>query len=96
MAGAGGKLGQAMVGLGSDDHIGHRRTAQDFIAFSLSDAAGHRDKHLFAIRTLGLHVTQATKIGKELLRRLLANMAGIDQNQISIVRPMAERIAVLF
>ncbi len=83
-----------MIGLRPDDQIDIRRTAQDFLSFRLRHAARNADGQFLAIRFARiLHLAQTAKRGIELFRRFFTNMAGIEQNQIGIIRRISRDIA---
>jgi hypothetical protein len=48
VAGPRQRLGQAVIGLRSDDDIDNRRTADDFLALGLGNAAGDGDHQVAA------------------------------------------------
>ena len=61
--------------------------AQDLRALGLGDAAGDRDDHAPAAPLLGgLQAAQAAELGKHLLRRLLADVAGVEDHHVGVLR----------
>ena len=82
-AGRGDQLGQALIGLRADDQIDHRRAGNDLGPLGLGDAAGDADQHLAPGLAAGLlQRAEAAKLGIDLLGRLLADMAGVEQDEI--------------
>ena len=79
------QVGQAMVILRADDEIDGRRPADDLVAFGLGDAAGDGDADVAALvgRRL-LQAPHAAELGIDLLCRLLADMAGIENDEIGV------------
>ena len=81
------QVGQPVIALRADHEIDRRRAAQDFLAFGLGDAAGDRDRQAASARRgVILQYAHAAELGIDLLGRLLADMAGIEDDQIGIVR----------
>ena len=77
---------QAMIALRPDHEIDRRRAPHDLGAFGLRDAAGDRDGDAASgARRLVLHDAQASELGIDLLRRLLADVAGIEHDEIGVV-----------
>jgi hypothetical protein len=75
-----------MIALRADDDVDRRRTADDFFAFGLRDAARHRNPHLAAVACgLVLGDAQPPEFGVDLLGSLLADMAGVEDHQIGIL-----------
>ena len=90
------QLGQAMIGLRADDDVDERRALDQQLALGLGDAAGDRQQHV-ARRPLAPRVAQPAQpaeLGKDLLRGLLADVAGVQDDQIGIVGPRPRPIAV--
>src|SRR5262249_59511731 len=69
---------QSVIALRPDHEIDRWRAADDFLAFGLGDAACYHDCQptAFAGNRL-LERADAAKLGIDLLRRLLANVAGV-------------------
>ena len=84
-------LRQAVIGLRPQHNIHPGRAGGDFRPFRLGHTARHRDNHLPAARNLGL--PQAAQIGKHLLGRFFADVAGIENDHIGILRHFRRRIA---
>ncbi len=75
-----------VIALRADDDIDHRRAADDLFAFSLGDAAGHRDVHGPAVaRGFVLDRAQPSQFGVDFLGGLFADVAGVEDHQIRIV-----------
>ena len=65
------------------DHHGDRRRARhDLLALCLRDASGNRDHRRFCLR---LALGQPANVGIDLFRRLFADVAGVEDDQISIL-----------
>ena len=89
-------LRQAMIGLRTDDEIDERRPFDQQFALRLSDATSDRQQS-FAPCPLTPHITKATqpaKFGEHLRGRLLANVAGVQDDQIRVVGLVRDRVAV--
>ena len=92
--GAGDQLGQLVVGLGAHDEVDGGLTAQDLLALRLGHAAGDRDGHGPARRgPLGLQGLQLAQLGIDLLGRLLADMAGVQDDKVGLLRPLGHGVA---
>ena len=75
-----------MITLWPDDDIDDRRAADDLLALGLRDAARDGDPHLAAVaRGLVLGDAQPSELGVDLLGRLLADMAGVEDHQFRIL-----------
>ena len=75
-----------VVTLRTDHDIHHRRPPDDLLALGLGDAAGHRDVHVAAVaRGLVLGDAQPAQFRVDLLGGLLADVTGIEDDQIRIV-----------
>src|SRR5690348_16454402 len=71
------QLGQAMIVLRAEDEIDERRAADDLLALGLGHTSGDRDHHAAAFaRRAVLELADAAKLRIDLLRRLLADVAG--------------------
>ena len=93
--GAAKRIRQAMIGLRADDHIDGGRAAQDFLALGLRDAAGDADHHLATVGCLALlHLAQTAECGIDLFGSLLADMTGIQQDEIGLFHVLGRLIAV--
>ncbi len=87
--------GQAVIGLRADHDIDDLGPAQDLLALGLGDAAGDDDPGLDTL--LGpacFQRAQASELGIDLLCRLLADMAGIEHDEIGILGGIGLLIAV--
>ena len=75
-----------MIALRADHDIDRGRAADDLGAFRLRDAAGHRDTHMAAIsRGFVLDDAQPSELGVNLLRRLLTDVAGIENHEVRVI-----------
>ena len=78
-------FGQAVIGLRADDEIDGRCPAQDLVALGLGDAAGDADHHFAAFAgLLLLQVAQTAERRIDLFGRLLADVAGVEDDEIGI------------
>ncbi len=85
-----------MIGLRAEDDVDMRRAAKDFGALGLRDAAAHcQHQPLAASAAVELARTQPAEFRVDLLRGLLANMAGVEDNHVGVVcgidQPVPER-----
>ena len=88
------KLRQAMVGLGAEDEVDGASAAHDFLAFRLGDAAGNGDDHLPPRGcAVLLHAADLSQFGIDLLGRLLADVAGVEDDQVGLFGPIGLGIA---
>jgi hypothetical protein len=87
----GDHLRQAVIGLRPDDQIHHRRPAQDLLALGLRHAARDADLHP-GFR--GLQSPQSAKVGIQLLRRLLADVAGVQKHHVRLFHHIGRDIAL--
>ena len=82
-----------MIGLRADDDVDERRPLDQQLALGLRDAAGDGEQHVAPGRVApGIaQPAQPAELGKHLLGRLLADVAGIQDDQIGVVaaRPPA-------
>src|SRR6202044_456067 len=84
--GAGQQIGQAVIALWTHNEIDRRHAANDLVTFGLGDAAGDRDGDAPAGSRCGvLHAADAAELGINFLRRLFANVAGVEDDQIGVV-----------
>ena len=82
---AGDERGQAVIALRADDHVDHRRAADDLPAFGLGDAARDDDLRRATLRRPGaLRLPHPAKLGIDLLGRLLADMAGVEDDDVGL------------
>ena len=72
-----------MVGLRAQHNVHIGRAPTDLLALGLGDAARDGDHHGAA--ALGLHLAQAAEVGEHLLRRLLADVAGVEDDEVGIL-----------
>ena len=80
-------LGQAVVGLGPEHHVHVGRPARDLGALGLGHAAGHGQDHGGAGAGAPLlQAAQATELREHLLRGLLADVAGVEDDHVGVVR----------
>ena len=84
---AGQQLRQAMIGLRADDDVDERRALHQELALGLGDATGDGQDHVAAgaVAPRFAQPAQAAELGIDLLGRLLADMAGIQHDEIGIV-----------
>ena len=73
---------QAVVGLRTDHQVDHGRACQDLGALGLRHAAGDADSQ---IRVRDLQAPEPPELGIDLLRGLLADVAGIEQDQVGVL-----------
>ena len=75
-----------MVGLRAEHEIDERGSATDFLALGLGDAAGYRDQQVAvaSARPAQLQRPDPAQLRKHLLRRLLADMAGVKDDEIGV------------
>ena len=66
-----------------------RRAADDLLALGLRDAARDRDQHpaAFFLRRR-FQLLDAAEFGKDLFRRPLADVAGVQHHEVRVVRPV--------
>jgi hypothetical protein len=77
---------QAMIILRAEDQIDGGRAPNDLLALRLGDAAGDRDDELAAVqRRAFLELPHAAELGIDLLGRLLADMAGVEHDQVGVL-----------
>ena len=80
------QLRQAVIALGPDHEVDQRRPAHDLLAFGLGDATGDRDRHVAALaRRRVLELADAAELRIDLLGGLLADMAGVEDDEIGIL-----------
>jgi hypothetical protein len=83
-----------MIGLRSEHQIDARRTAHDLVALGLGDAPGDGNDHVRTRSSAsGLHRLEAAELRKHLLRRLLADVTGVEDHHVSPVGTVRRRIA---
>ncbi len=95
--GAGGlrhHLRQPMIGLRPEHDVHIGRAGQDFRAFRLGDAAGHRQDHLSARGGARIfQTTQAAELGEHLLGGFFADVAGVEDHHVRAIRLRGRRVA---
>ena len=80
-------LRQPVIALRPDHEIDRGRAAEDLLAFGLRDAAGDRDRHVASLRRrVLLQHAHAAELGIDLLGRLLADVAGVEDDEVGVVR----------
>ena len=85
--GAGQHLRQPVIALRPDHEIDPGRAAEDLLAFGLRDAAGDGDRHVAPLRCRVLFQhAHAAEFGIDLLGRLLADVAGVEDDEVGVVR----------
>ena len=84
-----------MIALRPDHDIDGGRARHDLGALGLGHAAGHGDQRVAALPLPAFLVeANAPKLGIDLLRRLLPDMAGIKNDEVGLGRIRGRRIAV--
>ena len=79
----GDELRQAVIGLGADDNIDEGGAPYNLGALGLGDATGNADGDLATgLSRSFLQHAEAPEIGIDLFRRFLANMAGVEEDEI--------------
>ena len=76
----GDDLRQLVIALGPDHKIDLGRAGAHFCAFRLGYASCHGNR-----AAAGFHVFEAPELGIDLLRRLLADMAGVEDHKVGVV-----------
>ncbi|MPL97135.1 hypothetical protein SDC9_43323 [bioreactor metagenome] len=89
--GGGDHLGQAVIVLRTDDQIDERHPAHDLGALGLRNAAGDADLQI-GLRLL--ERAQPAEVGIDLLGRLLADVAGVEQHHVRLGRIVCQHIAL--
>ncbi len=75
-----------MVVLRAHDEIDHRRAADDLLAFGLGDAARNGNGQAASVaRGSGFKRAHAAELGIDLVRGFLADVAGIEDDEIGIL-----------
>ena len=89
----GDHLGQAVIGLRPHDHVDRRLARDDLLAFGLRDAARDREQHAASrFGPGGFQESQLAELGIDLLGRLFADVAGVEDHHVGVVgrvRPAA-------
>src|SRR5215472_12267645 len=73
-------LGQTMQRLRAEDEVDVRRALDDRLALLARDAAADADQ-----RAARLQVLDAAEVAEDLLLRLLAHRAGVEEDEIGVV-----------
>ena len=75
-----------MIALRPEHEIDRRSAADDFLAFGLRHAAGDRDDDAPALSRGGLfQPAHAAELGIDLLGRLFANVAGVEDDEVGAI-----------
>ena len=75
-----------MIVLRADHQIDRAGAADDFLALGLRHAAGDRNQHAAALRLGGfLELAHAADLGIDLVDRFLADVAGVEDDQVGVV-----------
>ena len=78
---------QTVIVLRPDHEVDHRGAAKNFLAFRLGDAAGHGNEHATLGAGRGLaQLAHPAELGKDLLGRLLADVTGIEDDEVGVFR----------
>ena len=80
--------GQAVQGLRAEDHVHIGCTLDDGGALLAGHAAAHADHHAFFFEVL-----DATEVGEDLLLGLLADGAGVEEDQVGFFGVVGGRVA---
>ena len=85
--GARDQAGQMMIVLRTDDDVDCGRAADDFFALGLRNAAGHRDQDAPVVgRGVFFQPAHAAEFGIDLFGGLLADVAGVENDEIGVFR----------
>ena len=81
------QLGQAVIGLRADDDVDERRALDQQLALGLRHAAGHGQDHVATggVAPRVAQPAQAAELGEHLLGRLLADVAGVQDDEVGVV-----------
>jgi hypothetical protein len=83
-----------MIGLRADHDVDRRLAAGDLGALGLGDAARDGNSEVLAPgAALDLEVAHAAKLGIDLFRGMLADMAGVQHDEIGLLRRRGQIIA---
>ncbi len=84
--GARQQVGQAMIVLRAEHEVDDRRAADDLVTLGLGDATGDRDQDLASLaRGALLELPDAAELGIDLLGGLLADVAGVEHDQVGVL-----------
>ena len=87
-------LGQPMIGLRTEHDIDKRRPPPDLLALGLGDAPRHRDQHSLALPLARpFQAADCAEFREHLLRRLFADVTGVQDDQIGTVGARRREIA---
>ena len=86
------KFGETVQGLGPEDGVHVGSALQNTVAFLRRHAPAHGDAH-FGMKLL--HVANATEIREDLLLRLFADGAGIDDDEIRLFEVFRTFVSLL-
>ena len=87
MLGALQHVRQVVIALRPHHEIDRALAPEDFFSFGLRDAAGDRDRDAASLkRRLVLHLADAAEFRIDLVGRLLADVAGVEDDQVGVVR----------
>ena len=89
VAARGDHLRQAVQRLRAEHQVDVGRALDDRRAFLAGDAAAHADQH-----ALGLEVLDAAEVAEHLLLRLLADRAGVEQDQVGLLDVVRRLVAL--
>ena len=94
VVGACDQVWQPVIVLRTNDEIDGFLAADDFLAFGLRDTTGDRDFHIAAFAcSLFLHLAQAAEFRINLLGGALANMTGVEDDEVRAIRALRLRVA---
>ena len=84
---------QPVIGLRTQHNVHIRRARKDLRTFRLRHTASHSEDHLFpGCLTRQLQQPQAAEFGKHLFRRLVPDMAGVQDHHIGLIGCVDRRI----
>ena len=83
-----------MIALRADDEIDETGARKKFLALGLSDAAGNREQRpaLAGGADAVLQMPEPSQFRIDLLRRLLADVAGVEDDQVGVRRVVHRHI----
>ena len=87
-AALGQQIGQAVQGLRAEDDIDIRRALDDGLALLAGHAAAHADERAFVFEVL-----DAAQVREDFFLRLLAHGAGVEDDQIGLLRVVGGLVA---
>ncbi len=89
------ELGQPVIGLRPDHEVDVRGALEQRLALGLGDAAGDADHQIVTVRPPPqAQLLETAEFRIDLLGRLLADVAGVEDDQIGVIGPLGQRIAV--